>query len=647
MQDDVVLDNREQIFAYISNNPGSHLRKIARELNICLSTLRYHLDQLEDKRLIISQKQNNLKIYFVSGKLKPEERALTQLLQQKRFRDIILVLIDSPGSTFSQIAEKMSVSHSTASKYINILEDRKILSHKRVGRKKIYSINDKKSVIELLKTYKKFMADMSFEIRMPMNAIVGMTSLLLDENITAEQRDFVESIRISADALMAIVNDILDFSKIELDKTDLEIKTFDLRNCVEDALQSVAAKATAKSLDLAYAIDKVSPDVIVGDPKKLHQILINLLNNAIKFTDKGGVDVAVSSLHLDPLYEIHFEVRDTGVGIPLDKLDRLFNSCSKSEELKTKGNKVADTSLFITRELVELMSGRIWVESKLGEGSTFHFTIKTKHVPHISPLSGIQLPLDGKRILIVERNKTIRNILETQATEWGMIPITSAEGEEALRLIRSVNHFDIALLDNNVPMDNGLSLGEEIRKVNMTLPLISLTFAGQRIRPELYASTLVKPVRQADLFNALKTAFSDQSLSTCNREPTAESSGKIAISVLIAEDNPSNQKVILSMLKRLEYRAQAVSNGKEALQALECGTYDILLMDVRMPEMDGLEATRIIRERWHNKMKIIAITANALKGDRERCIEAGMDDYISKPVRMAELKEMLRKHQID
>ena len=434
MQDDVVLDNREHIFAYISNNPGSHLRKIARELNICLSTLRYHLDHLEDDRLIVSQKQNNLKIYFVSGKLKPEERALTQLLQQKRFRDIILILIDSPGSTFSQIAEKLSVSHSTTSKYINILEDSKILSHKRVGRKKIYSINDKTSVIELLKTYKKFMTDMSFEIRMPMNAIVGMTSLLLDENITAEQRDFVESIRISADALMAIVNDILDFSKIELDKTNLEIKTFDLRNCVEDALQSVAAKATAKSLDLAYAIDKVSPDIIVGDPKKLRQILTNLLDNAVKFTDKGEIEVSVSSLYLDPLYEIHFEIRDTGVGIPEDKLDRLFNSCSKSKEPKTKGDMVADTSLFISRELVELMSGRIWVESKLGEGSTFHFTIKTKHVPHISPLSGIQLPLDGKRILIAERNKTIRNMLENQATEWGMIPSNKRRGRRSFKV---------------------------------------------------------------------------------------------------------------------------------------------------------------------------------------------------------------------
>ena len=369
------------------------------------------------------------------------------------------------------------------------------------------------------------MTDMSFEIRMPMNAIVGMTSLLLDENMTAEQRDFVETIRISADALMAIVNDILDFSKIEREKTDLEIKTFNLRNCIEDALQSVAEKATAKRLDLAYAIDKISPDVIIGDPKKLRQILINLLNNAVEFTDKGEVDVSVSSIHLDPLYEIHFEIKDTGIGIPADKLDRLFNSCDKSEELKKRRNKVADTSLSTSRELVELMSGRIWAESKLGEGSTFHFTIKTKHVPNISPLSGIQLPLDGKRILIAEGNTTIRNILEIQATEWGMIPITSAEGEEALGLIRSVDPFDIALLDDNVPIDNGLSLGEEIRKINKTLPLIALTFAGQRIRPELYASTLAKPVRQSDLFNALKTAFAEQSLSTSDDELTAERSG--------------------------------------------------------------------------------------------------------------------------
>jgi CheY-like chemotaxis protein len=643
MQENVVIDNRDKIFAYISNNPGSHLRKIARELKISLSTLRYHLDQLEKNRLIVSQKQYNLKIYFVSSKLKPEERALTQLLQQKRFRDIILILVESPGSTFSQISEKLSISHSTASKYINILEDRKILSHEKVGRKKRYRINDEKSVIELLKTYKKFVTDMSFDIRMPMNAIVGMTSLLLEENITAEQRDFVETIRISSDALMAIVNDFLDFSKIEREKADLEIRTFNLRNCIEDALQSVAKKATAKGLDLAYKIDGISPDVIIGDPKKLLQILNNLLSNAVDFTDKGEVDVSVSSVHLDPLYEIHFEIKDTGIGIPVDKLDRLFNSCGTPEELKNRKSKVADTSLSTSRELVELMSGRIWAESNLGEGTTFHFTIKTKPVHNISLLSGIQLSLDGKRILIAEGNTTIRSNLEMQAAEWGMIPITSAGFEEALELIRSIDPLDIALLDVST-IENGLSFEEDILKINKALPIVALTFAGQPIRPKLFTRTLAKPVRQTDLFNAIKAALAKQSIACRDDELTVERSGHEDLSVLIAEDNVSNQKVILSMLKRLGYRAHAVSNGREALQALEFGSYDVVLIDVRMPEMDGLEATRIIRQRWHNKMKIIAITAYALKGDREKCLEAGMDDYISKPVKMEELNEMLRKH---
>src|SRR5271157_5832619 len=229
------IENRKLIFDYVSDNPGSHLRKIARDLDVRLGTLRYHLDYLEKKGLIVSQKQNNLKMYFVSGKLKPQEKTLTQLLQQKHFRDIILALIESPDLTFSQIAGKVSMSPSATSKYINILRDKEILSYKKFGREKKYHINDEKSIVELLKTYKNFMANMSYEIRTPMNAIMGMTSLLLDENMTPEQKDFVETIKISADALMAIINDILDFSKIDREKTGLEIQTFNLRNCIEEA----------------------------------------------------------------------------------------------------------------------------------------------------------------------------------------------------------------------------------------------------------------------------------------------------------------------------------------------------------------------------------------------------------------------------
>jgi len=641
MQDDAASENREQIFGYISSNPGSHLRKIARELDIRLSTLRYHLDHLEKSGLVVSQKQNNLKIYFASGKLKPEEKALTQLLQQKRFRDIILILIDSPGSTFSQIAQRLSMSPSTASKYINILEDRDVLSHEKVGKQKRYRIKNEKSVIELLKTYKKLMADMSYEIRMPMNAIVGMTSLLLSDDMTPEQKDFVETIRISADALMAVVNDILDFSKIEREDTGLEIQTFNLRGSIEDALQSFAGKAAAKRLNLAYLLDKISPNVIIGDPKKLRQILVNLLDHAVNNTRKGEVTLFVSSTRLDPLYEIHFQIKDTGPGIPSDRIDHLFDSGIEPRAAnKSKG---MPQGFAESKGLVELMSGRIWAESRVGEGSTIHFTIKTKHVPNISPLTGVQLPLDGKRILILDGSKTIRDFLAVQAGEWGMIPITIAEKDEALGLLQGVDPFDIALLDTSRSLNGALAAAKDLRKADKSLPLVAITFAGQQIGSDLFAASLTKPIRQADLFNCLSTVFSGTSHPGYGAPGTPESARPGSMRVLLAEDNLSNQKVILMMLKRLGYPAKAVSSGKEALHALESEHFDAVLMDVRMPEMDGLEATRIIRQRWNNKLKIIAITAYALKGDRERCLAAGMDDYISKPVKMEELAEMLSK----
>lgn len=643
MQDDAASENREQIFDYVSSYPGSHLRKIARELDIRLSTLRYHLDHLEKSGLIVSQKQNNLKIYFVSGKLKPEEKALAPLLQQKRFRDIILVLIESPGSTFSQIAQRLSMSPSTASKYINILEDRDVLSHEKVGRQKRYRIKDEKSVIEILKTYKKLMADMSYEIRMPMNAIVGMTSLLLNDNITPEQKDFVETIRISADALMAVVNDILDFSKIERENTGLEIQTFNLRGSIEDALQSFAEKAAAKRLNLAYVMDKISPNVIIGDPKKLKQILVSLLDHAINNTRKGEVVLFVSSVRSDPLFEIHFQVKDTAPGIPADEIDHLFDSAVKTRAANKSKEIYRD--LVESKGLVELMSGRIWAESKMGEGSTIHFTIKTKHVPNISPLTGVQLPLDGKRILILDGSKTIRDFLTAQAIEWGMIPVAAAGNGDASGLLNAVEPFDIALLDAGISQNLGLAAAKEIRKADKSLPLVAMTFAGQRIDSDLFAATLAKPIRQADLFNSISSVFSGPILPSYGTPNHLESARPGSMRVLLAEDNLSNQKVILMMLKRLGYPAKAVSNGREALQALESEHFDVVLMDVRMPEMDGLEATRMIRQRWDGKLKIIAVTAYALKGDREQCLAAGMDDYISKPVKMEELAEMLGKHQ--
>jgi signal transduction histidine kinase/CheY-like chemotaxis protein len=665
MQEDTNIDNRKAVLDYISDNPGAHLRKIARDLDIHLSTLRYHLDNLEKKGLIGCQKQNNLKVYFTSGKLKPIEKTLTPLLQQKRFRDIILVLIDYPGLTFTQIVERLSIGASTASKYINTLEDQKILFHEKSGREKRYYISDEKSVIELLNTYKQFMEDMDYEIRIPMNTIVGITSLLLDEKLTPEQRDLVEMIKVSGDALMSIINSILDFTKIERETITLDVQDFNLRDCVEEALDSVALMAAEKKLDLAYITDRNTPGSINGDRNRLRQILVNLLNNAVKFTDKGEVLVSASSKRSGSLYEIHFTVKDTGIGIPQNKIDHLFESYGQAMDRLSESFSQADFESFshardpttkkitgkglglaISKKLVELMKGKIWAESEVGVGSSIHFTIPVEHTSHILPFSGVQPLLQGKHILIVEENETIRNILSLQAWDWGMIPVTVDSSHEAARLVQRGNTFDVVALDNDIPEIEGISLARTIHKYQKALPLLTLAFVDQRIDANLSDATLRKPIKLSELHNALISIFTARAEPLKEPLPINEETGPGSMRVLLAEDNVSNQKVTMTMLKRLGYNADVAANGKEALQALENQSYDLVLMDVRMPEMDGLEATRIIRQRWPDKgPKIIAITAFALQGDKEKCLAAGMDDYISKPVRMNELAKLLGKYQ--
>ena len=665
MQEDIGIDNRKAILDYISDNPGTHLRKIARDLDIHLSTLRYHLDNLEKQGLIGCQKQNNLKVYFTSGKLKPIEKTLTPLLQQKRFRDIILVLIDYPGLTFSQIVEKLSIGTSTASKYINTLEDQKILFHEKSGREKKYYLSDEKSVIELLATYKQFMEDMSYEIRVPMNTIVGITSLLLDGKLTPEQRDFVEMIKVSGDALMSIINNILDFTKIERETITLDVQDFNLRDCVEEALDSVALMAAEKKLDLAYITDKNTPGSINGDRNRLSQVLVNLLNNAVKFTENGEVLVSASSKRSGSQYEIHFTIKDTGIGVPQDEIDHLFESYGQAMDRLSESFSQADFESFshasdpatkkytgkglglaISKKLVELMKGKIWAESNVGVGSSIHFTIMVEHISRVLPFSGIQPLLQGKHILIAEGNKTIRNILNLQAWDWGMIPVTVGSSHEAARLFQHGNPFDVVALDNDMPEIDGISLARTIRKYQKALPLLTLAFVGQRIEADLSDATLWKPIKLSELHNALLSVFTARAEPLKEPLPISEETGPGSMRVLLAEDNVSNQKVTMTMLKRLGYNADVAANGKEALRALENQSYDLVLMDVRMPEMNGLEATRIIRQRWPGKgPKIIAITAFALQGDKEKCLAAGMDDYISKPVRMNELAKLLGKYQ--
>ncbi|PTX93974.1 hypothetical protein DB345_20620 [Spartobacteria bacterium LR76] len=499
----------------------------------------------------------------------------------------------------------------------------------------------------------EFLANMSHEIRTPLNAVIGMSELLSMESLDPHQREFVDTIHNSGDMLLAIINDILDFSKIESGQFELESIPMDIRECIESAIDIVSPQAARKELEILCWIDPALPSAMIGDPVRLRQIFVNLLTNAVKFTPQGEVRIKLTKRSSGGALVLRGEVKDSGIGIPTDRASKLFQAFSQIDSSTTRRFGGTGLGLVITQRLLQMMDGRIWVESEMGKGSVFRFEIpiQATNIETAAPSASSAEDLAGLRVLIVDDNPTNLGILKMQVRSWGMSATLCKSAQAALEIVRNKAGFDLAIFDFVMPEMDGYQLSQEVRKLRPSLPILLLTSIGlgKRTSAESLGVSVVlsKPIKIRPLQNAIRAAL---------RIGVAESSPPSALisenlaedcplRILVAEDNAINQRVADLLLRRLGYSATFVTDGLLALDALARSAYDVVLLDIQMPEMDGLEATREICRRFapEDRPWLVALTAHATDGDRDECLAIGMNDYLSKPVRREALSKTLRR----